>query len=85
MSRHRIPAHIPKHEVFVGWDHPLLTFFGQVYDHSLGEAKNPIHWVFGYRPQELYEVENLVKAMRKFAEITPEMRARLYGDKDEGL
>jgi len=32
MNRHEIPAKNPVHQVFVGWDHPLLTFFVQVYD-----------------------------------------------------
>lgn len=33
MSRHEIEAKDPKkHRIFIGWDRPLSTFFGQVYD-----------------------------------------------------
>ena len=35
MSRFQVSAKSEKHEVFVGWDRPLGTFFAQVYDRTV--------------------------------------------------
>lgn len=86
MSRHEIPALDPLNKVIVGWDHPLQTFFAQVKS-SLLEETDPddpfLLWV-GCSLREIYEVEDLARALRKYAELTPDMRSILYGDKDEG-
>ena len=84
MSRHEIPAKNPDDTVFVGWDHPLLTFFGQVYRQGVREDRNPVFWVGASRLRELYEVDDLVRAMRPYAELSGDIQATLYGDKDEG-
>src|SRR6266852_5450738 len=89
MSRHEIPAKNPAHQVFVGWDHPLLTFFVQVYDrvkldNDEGKEFDPIVFWKGARPRELYEVEDLARVVNRFAHLTADMRSKLYGDKDEG-
>jgi hypothetical protein len=88
MSRHEIPALNPAHKVIVGWDHPMQTFFVQVIDRAKEDAGDDeddkfVLWV-GCTPRELYEVEDVRRAVRKFADLTPEMGATLYGDKDEG-
>lgn len=44
MSRHSTT--IAGCEVVVGWDPPMQTYFGQVYDHTLeDEDENPIVWI----------------------------------------
>jgi hypothetical protein len=88
MSRHEIPAIYPDHKIVVGWDHPLLTYFGIVYntakeaeDNETGEI---IAWV-GTSLRELYEIDDLQHAIRSHVAIfSPELRVTLYGDKDEG-
>lgn len=86
MSRHEIEAFDPLNTVIVGWDPPLQTFFAQVKS-SLLEKADPddpfLLWV-GCSLREIYEVEDLAAALRRYANLTPEMRVMLYGDKDEG-
>jgi hypothetical protein len=81
MSRHRIDGLNSKHEVFVGWDPPLVTYFGQVYDPAADEDENPIHWVGAGAPH-LQTVGDLAQAMAKYATLTPEMGRTLFGDKE---
>ncbi len=84
MSRHEVPARKPGQKVFIGWDHPLLTFFGQVYDEAVDEDENPVVWVGTSRLRGIYEIEDLVRVMGKHAVIDADMRTKLYSDKDEG-
>jgi hypothetical protein len=85
MSRHLIPSLNSNHEVYVGWDHPLLTYFGQVYDLSIEEEdERLVYWIGADPGQHIYEIEELAVRMRKYADISNEMRVTLYGDKDEG-
>ena len=65
MSRHLIDGLNPRHLVYVGWDPPLSTYFGQVYDPARGEDENPIYWIGTDRPAQFPEVAELVKAMEK--------------------
>lgn len=86
MSRHDIPARDPAHKIIVGWDHPLQTFFMQVIDRELeaaGQDDKFVSWR-GTRVREIYEVDDLRRRLSRYAELTPEMGATLYGDKDEG-
>jgi len=86
MSRHEIPARDPAHKIIVGWDHPLQTYFMQVIDRELedaGEDDKFVSWR-GTRIREIYEVDDLRRRLARYAEITPDMGATLYGDKDEG-
>jgi hypothetical protein len=88
MSRHEIPAKDPNHKVIVGWDHPLLTFFGQVIDRRKEAAgadfgDHLVKWI-GTSVSEFYDVDDLAGRIRRFADLSPEIRATLYGDKDEG-
>lgn len=86
MSRHEIPARDPAHKIIVGWDHPLQTYFMQVIDRKLeaeGYDDKFVSWR-GTRVRELYEVDDLRRRLARYAELTPQMGATLYGDKDEG-
>jgi hypothetical protein len=86
VSRHEIPARDPAHKIIVGWDHPLQTFFAQVIDRKLEDAGDDEKFVLwqGCSLREIYEVEDLRFALRRHADLTNEMGATLYGDKDEG-
>jgi hypothetical protein len=83
MSRREVPAKESGRQVFVGWDHALLTFFLQVYDPSRDEEENPVVWR-GASRRELYDLDDLLRVASPHAEIDAEMRATLYGDRDEG-
>ena len=85
MSRFEVPGQDPAMEVFVGWDHPLQTFFGQVYRRDRRDRDDAlIHWVGAARPRELPEIDDLQRAMREHVVLAPEARSRLYNDRDEG-
>lgn len=86
MSRHEIPARNPTHKIIVGWDPPLQTFFMQVIDRlseEAGEDDKFVNWL-GTDLREIYEVDQLRQRLQRYADLTPEMGATLYGDKDEG-
>lgn len=79
MSRHEIPH--KKYFIVVGWDHPMQTFFAQV-----KKSKNHDYhqlWV-GTQMREVYEIDKLEHLLRHYTKLTPELKATLYGDKDEG-
>lgn len=87
MSRHELTPKNPNHSVVVGWDHPLQTFFIIVKDKIKEvhyEEQGFLLWK-GTTPREIYEVEDVTRLAGRYAEVTPELDARLYGDKDEGL
>jgi hypothetical protein len=86
MSRHEIPAFDHAHRVVVGWDRPLQTYFVQVIDRARESDDEDDKFVLwrGCRVRELYEIEDLARVVRRHAELTPEIRTTLYGDKDEG-
>lgn len=85
MSRHEVPARDPNHKIIVGWDHPLLTFFVQVIDRRKEEAGDDYFVLWrGTSHREIYEIDALCRRARPFAELSAEIKAKLYGDKDEG-
>jgi len=86
MSRYEIPARNPAHKIIVGWDHPLLSYFVQVIDRAKEAAGSDEKFVLwhGCSVCEIYEVEQLDRIVRRYADLTPRLRATLYGDKDEG-
>ena len=86
MSRHKIPARNPAHKVIVGWDHPLLTFFVQVIDRAKEDAGDDDKFVYwaGTSLREIYDEDQLARHARPYADLSHDIRATLYGDKDEG-
>ena len=86
MSRHEIRAWNPQHKIIVGWDHPLQTFFVQVIDRAKEDASEDEKFVLwrGCVPRALYEVGDVARTVRRYGELTADMAATLYGDKDEG-
>lgn len=84
MSRHEIPARDAAHKIIVGWDNPMQTFFMQVIDRRKeDEDEKFVSWR-GTSLREIYEVDELRRRLSRYAELTPEMGATLYGDKDDG-
>ena len=88
MSRHEITAVNPNHKIIIGWDHPMMTFFIQVINRKIEDAgdiddEKFVYWA-GLKPREIYEIEDLVRHARPYANIPYELRSTLYGDKDEG-
>jgi hypothetical protein len=84
MSRYTLTPINPTHEVVVGWDHPLLTYFLIVKDMTKeNEDDSIIRWV-GTKYREIYEVDQLQLIASRYAPISADQAALLYGDKDEG-
>jgi hypothetical protein len=65
-----------------------MTYFGIVYDHTRDEDDEVVLWV-GTSPYELYEVEDLRRALRgaypDVARHLQDLGPTLYGDRDDGL
>lgn len=81
MSRHTIPALRPGLEVSVGWDRPLASFYGQVFDPTIDdEVADPIILWIGGGPGEVATVEALAAALAPQATLEPEMLDTLRED-----
>lgn len=66
------------HEIVVGWDNPLETFFVQVWDES-SDADDPVLWV-GTTPEAVATVEALSALVRPYGEISDELLKKLRED-----
>jgi hypothetical protein len=84
MSRHEISANNPAFKIIVGWDHPLQSFFAQVIERAKEHEDDKFALWIGTGAREIYEVEQLANRIRRFVDLSPEIRAKLYADKDEG-
>lgn len=81
MSRHHLKPKNLDHDVVVGWDPPLATFFALVQDLRAPEDDDPsVHWA-GWNTGELPTVERLAESVAPYAEIPMEMRLRLAADR----
>ena len=76
MSRHAVPAIKPGQTAFVGWDPPLMSFFGQVY-----QGGRLLKWVGAWTWGELPEVEDLVRALQGRVHLDAATLARLRADR----
>jgi hypothetical protein len=64
----------------VGWDPPLQTYFGVL---RADDQDEPVFWV-GTDLHELYELDDLARALREHARVlTPELALRLERDREE--
>jgi hypothetical protein len=80
MSRYKIPADDPRYDVIVGFDDPLDTFFGQIFDTTVPEEDdNCVLWV-GATLQALPTVDVLQDCLHAYATIPPEVMAQLRHD-----
>lgn len=82
MSRYEIEGRKPGTKVFVGWDHPLLTYFVQVYDET-SEEEGPQVWI-GAWLREIYGIEDLKRAIGPHADLSEDLAVTLYRDRDDG-
>ncbi|WP_158811226.1 hypothetical protein [Beijerinckia sp. L45] len=82
MSRYELDGRKPGFRVVVGWDQPMLTYFVHVFDPA-SKREGPTVWLGG-TPSELYELDDLKRAIRPHADLTLQLFAQLYRDRDEG-
>lgn len=86
MSRIKLPKEDviqPHHDIFVGWDNPLETFFAQVYDMTiLDEDFQLIEWV-GTGRKEVFDMSALCVLMEPWCNINNDIRAQLMRDWSE--
>jgi hypothetical protein len=82
MSRYTIPAHAARYHVVVGWDPPLATFFGEVWDTTKDENDDAacVVWA-GAALGALPTVDALQTCLATFATIPADMVAQLQQDR----
>lgn len=71
MSRHIIPGKNDNHQVVVGWDAPMGTFFGQVFDKNAHDEDDDLVFGVGQQFNEMPEIGPLLEAMAPHADISP--------------
>jgi hypothetical protein len=82
-SRYDFPGHNPNHQISVGWDAPLTTFFAQVLDSSSDDHEDePILWL-GLEPMQIPTCEMLIKELAEVATIPPDILQNLENDHDQ--
>jgi hypothetical protein len=82
MSRHELNAKQRHLKVIVGWDPPLMTFFGQVIDVAKQSAGNDdylVYWV-GASFGEIRDANTLAAMLYRYAELSPAQLDRLCAD-----
>jgi hypothetical protein len=84
MSRHQIPAKSQNHQVTVGWDNPMSTYFAIVTDETADEDDNVLLWLGGI-DREYPRVEDMVKPLKPYADLTDDVIAILRNDRASTL
>ena len=82
MSRHDLTPFDPGHEVIVGWDPPLQTFFAQVldaFDAEEGDAYTVV-WI-GTGLHEMLNPATVIAAVAPFASVPADLLAQLARDR----
>ncbi len=80
MSRHGLTPFNPAHEVTVGWDSPLQTFFVQVLDTAADEGDDyEVLWI-GTSFGEVLDATAIVVAVRPFATVPDGLAHMLTAD-----
>jgi hypothetical protein len=85
MSRRRLTAKEPNHEVFVGWNPALRTYFVQVFrrDHPFLEGEVVLRE--GTSPGEIDSIHALSEAVNYYAVVDDETKALLRKDRKEAM
>ena len=81
MSRSSIPAQQPGLTVIVGWDHPLMTFFAQVFDPSIKDDEEACLLWIGTTPEAIPTVAALQAQLTGWATIPVDIVERLTRDR----
>jgi hypothetical protein len=79
MSRHLIPAKIERHQVAVGWDNPMSTYFAIVTDET-EDDEAVLLWLGGIH-DEYPRAEGMVELLKPYADLTADMIAMLRKDR----
>ena len=82
MSRHELDSLNPVHEVAVGWDPPMRTYFAQVLDTAGNEEDGTyeVLWI-GTRFQEVLNPASVVAAVAPFATVPADLLGQLARDR----
>ena len=84
MSRHTLDPHKARHEVVVGWDPPLNTFFAQVLDtEAEDDLDYEVLWI-GTSFDEVPDPARVIAAVQPFAAVPDGLLATLQQDRIEG-
>ncbi len=84
MNRYRIPGTHPQHEVIVGWDNPLQTFFCTVHDTSRKEDEPHLILWRGTAYAEIQTFAALQTATYNYTNIPIDVCLALNKDQEEG-
>lgn len=82
MSRHILVGINPEHDIVVGWDPGLATYFAQVFpchEQEGEEYRAELLWA-GTSPGEIPNTEQLANVLRKFATIPDDIVSQLKSD-----
>jgi hypothetical protein len=81
MSRHDLISFDPAHEVVLGWDPPMGTFFAQVLDNLADEEDGTyeVLWI-GTRFQEVLNPATVIAAVAPFATVPAGLLDQLARD-----
>lgn len=84
MSRHSIPGRNPDHDVVVGWDPPLQTYFAIILDPTLDEDDDAytVLWVGADRFGEIDRVHDLRTKVEPYATIPEDVIRQLVVDRN---
>lgn len=82
MSRHDLIPFDPVHEVVVGWDPGLATFFAQVLDTAASEESDAyeVLWI-GTSPHEVLNPAAVIAAVAPFASVPADLLGQLARDR----
>jgi hypothetical protein len=84
MSNYQLEAKNKYHEVMIGWDPMMNTYFLHVIDNS-EEEDSPLYdlvWI-GTNPSEIHDIEVVLRHARKYAEVPDLIERKLYADAND--
>ncbi len=86
MSRHFVTPRNPRHEVIVGWDAPLDTYFVQVFDTAIDDTaiEAPVAMV-GQTLGEVHCVDRILQVVALHATVPEGLRETLIADRRNEL
>ncbi len=81
MTRYCIQGRKKQHEIVIGWDRPLHTYFAQVWDKN-DHSEDPILWA-GVAFAELPSCQHLERLLKPYADIPEDLCIQLTQDKEQ--